>query len=460
MLQEVKTFFQLVQGQLQSVIALLLGWVVEVILFSQVDGLFKEFSSDATLRGLVYFLVIYCWFAFWLRYRLVLPRSGKNRIGIVVSIFSENEIERQRLKADFISELKKNLRQEGILNFSEVHFLKNHFAKKIAESNSPVDEIAKMNKRLRSHFFVWGNIKKRPTGEEGEKYFLSFHGYVTHKPIHQELKMELARDFSAVLPAEISFSERDFRGFEVSAAIVHLAAKYIIGVAAFVSQDPLLAFKLHNGLREQFNRYRPLPPHLQNIRNKIPILLSEEALWIARWHQETGKIAECKEYLQKSLQENPRNYGSWLRKAILDFLDGNVSESFASIQKAEQFAGQSLVWRYSKAFLHFWSEEYQKALKLCQKIKGQSYAGEDITCDEVRKFNLGLLSSNVQKPQLHFWIGFISFFKQQNLGNALADFEKFEELAGATIPLLKKKSSTYLIEIRKKMSLPSDSSKS
>ena len=55
----------------------------------------------------------------------------------MISIFSENEKERQRLKADFIAKLKKDFFQEGILNFSEIIFLKNHFSKQIKESDNP-----------------------------------------------------------------------------------------------------------------------------------------------------------------------------------------------------------------------------------------------------------------------------------------------------------------------------------
>lgn len=452
---DVDSFLRRAEEKFASPITLGTGILFCIILFTLIDGFIEKFINAVNIRGLLYLLITAIWIGAWIRNRFILPRNKKNRIGIVIAIFSESEIERQRLKADFIAELKRNIIQEGVLNFAEVIFLKNHFAKRIVESNSPIDDIRKMNRRLRSHFYVWGNIKKRPDGEIGEKYFLSFQGYVTHKPIRKELKEELARDFSAVLPKEISFSERDFRGFEVSAAIVHLAARYIIGVAAFVSQDPRLAFKLHNGLREQFNMYRPLPHHLQNIRAKIPLLLSEEALWIARWHQENGRITECKELLQKSLQENPRNYAAWLRKAVLDFHDGNVPEAFASIQKAEQFAGQRGEWRYSKAFLYFWSGEYQKAMKQCQKIKGRSYLGEDGTCDEVRKFNLDILSSNTEKPQLYFWLGFISYFKKNNLAEAHSDFEKFEELAESAHSSLRSKSTAYLLEIRRKMSLPS-----
>ena len=351
--------------------------------------------------------------------------------------------------------MKSEFQQEGILNFSEVIFLKNHFSKQIKESNNPREELGKINKKVKAHFYVWGDVKKRPDGDEGEKYFLNFQGYVIHKPISQNLSQEISKDFSKVLPREINFLEnRSFKGFEASAKLVHLAAKYIIGIAAFVSQDPQLAFRLHNGLKDQFNIFRPLPPYLQDIRNRIPLLISDETLWIAKWHFENKKISETKSFLEKSLLENNNNYGAYLFKAIIDFLiDKNIDEALKSIGKAEKYSKDTFEWRYGKAFLYFWKEDYEKALKLCQKIKQQGYQTETITLDEVRRFNLGLLGEAKPKAQLYFWIGYLSFFKLNNLADALQDFENFEKLADSKMGSLKQKSSAYLQEIKQKMGI-------
>ncbi|MBU2259741.1 hypothetical protein KKC44_03980, partial [Patescibacteria group bacterium] len=347
--------------------------------------------------------------------------------------------------------LTKNLRDEGLLKIAEVIFLKNHFAKKIFESDSPADEIRKMNKNIHAHFFAWGIIKKRPDEKSADcKYYLSFGGgYITHRPVPNDIRNELSKDFSKVLVPSICFSERFFQGFEISAQFIHLAVKYIIGLAAFISQDPQLAFKFHTGLKEQCKEF----PHLQIIKKKLPFLLSEEALWIARWHEDNGRLQESKEFVEKTLAEDSNSYGGWLLKARLNFREGDIDDAFHSVKKAEDYAGARGEWRYSKAFLHFWVGEFQKALRACNKIKSQSYDGEPATCEEVIAFNLNILESTNDKPQLYFWIGFISNFKKQNLSDALVYFEKFEELAGETMPILKSKSSAYLEEIKRKMNI-------
>jgi tetratricopeptide (TPR) repeat protein len=445
------------EENLPKIKTLIFGVFFILTVIVTIDGLVTDFANfiGFKVRPLIYSFLLISWIGYWIFNKFYLPRNKKNKVGIVIAIYSENETERQRLKADFISKIKKDLQQENISNFAEVIFLKNHFSEKIKEADNSRDKIRSINKKIKAHFYVWGDVKKRSDGDNDEKYFINFQGYVIHKPIHQNLSKIISIDFSKVLPKEVNFLEkRSFKGFEASATIVHLAAKYIIGIAAFVSHDPQLALKLHNGLKDQFNAFRPLPPHLQDIRNRIPLLISDEMLWIANWHFKNNRIGETKSFLEKSLSENNNNYGAWLFKAIIDFIvDKNIDEALKSVKKAEQYAKNTFEWRYSKTFLYFWKEDYQNALKLCQKIKQQSYLTEPITLEEVRKFNLNLLSDTNPKTQLYFWIGFLSYFKRNNLGDALQDFENFENSAKTNMSVLKEKSTIYLREIKREMGI-------
>jgi tetratricopeptide (TPR) repeat protein len=454
---QLEKLLYITEEKLPEIKTLILGLLLILGGIIAMDNLIIEFANFVgfKIRPPLYPVLLISWITYWAFNKFHLPRNKKNKVGIVIAIYSENESERQKLKADFISKLKKDLQQEGILDFSEVIFLKNHFSGQIKDSDNPQTKLESINKKIKAHFYVWGDVKKRPDGDEGDKYYINFQGYVVHKPISQNLSQIISMDFSKVLPKEVNFLEkRSFKGFEASAKIVHLAAKYIIGIAAFVSQDPQLALKLHSGLKDQFNAFRPLPLHLQDIRNRIPLLISDEMLWIAKWHFENNRVDEMKSFLEKSLSENSNNYGAWLFKAIIDFIiDKNIDEALKSIKKAEQYAKKTFEWRYSKAFLFFWKEDYQNALKLCQKIKQQSYSNETITLKEVREFNLNLLSDSKSKAQLYFWIGFLSYFKTGNLVDALEDFESFEKNAGDNMNILRQKSTAYLIEIRRKMEL-------
>jgi len=441
----------LIEERLSEIKTLFIGVGFFFGIFLTIDDFLSQFIS-IKIKAIVYLLLIASWVLFWVFNKFYLPKNKKGKIGIVISIFSENEKERQRLKADFIAKLKSDFQQEGILKFSEIIFLKNHFSKEIKDSNNPKEKLEKFNKKIKAHFYVWGDIKKRNDGENGEKYFLNFQGYVIHKPIPQNLSQEISKDFSKVLPREVNFLEkRSFKGFEASAKIVHLATKYIIGIAAFVSSDPKLALRLHNGLKEQFNAFKPLPPYIQDIRNRIPLLISDELLWIAKWYFKNNNIEKTKEFIKTSLNEDSNNYGTWIFKSIVDFSeDKNVSEALRSLKKAKRYAKNNYEWRYNEAFLYFWKSDYPTALRLCKKIRNSNYLAEKNTLTEVRKFNLDILQRDETKSQLYFWIGYLSYFKENNLKNALQDFEKFEKLSN-NIQVLKQKSSAYLIEIKQKI---------
>lgn len=399
-------------------------------------------------RFLFYGLLVTGWVIYWLIHKYKYPKKKKNKIGLVIAIYAESNNEKIRLKNDFVRLLQKNISQESFAELIDIIVLKNHLSEKI----KTIDDVHKLAKKTKGHFFLYGDVKRRQDGDS--KYFLSLEGLVVHRPINILLSDALKRDFMSVLPKEISFSETfEFKGFSFTADIVYLCVKYITGLAAYLSGDAWLAIDLHTNLRQEFNKFRPLPPHLQSIRNKVPLILSNEKVALARYYFLKGNMAESVRYLNESLNDNNQNYSAWLLKAIQDFkIENSPDEALKSIKKAEDNSGGRGEWRYSKSFLLFWRERYKDALAKCEKISKSSYTGEEITLSEVENFNLDLLK-NHKKPQLYFWLGYLNFKKKQNYPKALEYFEKFESEADSSMSELKQKSSAYLIEIKNKMKL-------
>lgn len=405
------------------------------------------FTAD-WIRFILYGLLILSWVVFWLVYKYKYPKKKKDRIGLVIAIYAENNHEEIRLKNDFVCLLQKNISQEGFADLMDIIVLKNHLSEKI---KTP-DDVHKLAKKTKGHFFLYGDVKRRQDGDS--KYFLSLEGLVIHRPINIFLSDALKRDFISVLPKEISFSETfEFKGFSFTADIVYLCVRYITGLAAYLSGDAWLAIKLHNNLRQEFNKFKPLPLHLQNIRNKVPVILSNEKVALARYYFLKGDLASSVNFLNESLNDNNQNYSAWLLKAIQDFkINNNPDEALKSTKKAEDYSGGRGEWRYSKAFLLFWQGKYKDALSQCGKISKGGYVGEEITLRDVEIFNLDLLK-NQKKPQLYFWLGYINYRKSQNYPKALEYLEKFESESDSSMNELKQKSSAYLIEIKKQMNL-------
>lgn len=454
MTEILKSIQNIKEDNLTQTKTLFIGVIALFLLFVFVDSFISNFLHDIKIRGFSYLFFLLAWIFYWFFNKFFLPRNKKGKIGLVIAIYSENERERQKIKEDFIFKLKDDLEKQGISDLFKIIFFKNHFSKEIMDSSNSRKHLENVNKKIKAHFYIHGNIKKRNDGEEGKKYFINFHGYVVHKPIPQGVSNSISADFAKVLPNSLNFLEkRSFKGFEASAGFVHLAVRYIVGLAAFVSGDPQLALNLHDGLKHKFDFLKPLTKNLKDIRSRIPLLISDESLWVSKWHFFHNRLSETRFFLEKSLIENDNNYGAWLFKSFIDFqVDKDIDESVKSIKRAKRYSSSSFEWRYNMAFLYFWKEDYENALRMCRKIKDQSYLNESNTLKEVRKFTLNLIHNYPEKSQLYFWVGFLSYFKDSNIVNALQDFENFDKFTDKDI-LLKKESSRYLKEIKKEMNI-------
>ncbi|MBU4478202.1 MAG: hypothetical protein KKH34_03835 [Candidatus Omnitrophica bacterium] len=182
------------------------------------------------------------------------------------------------------------------------------------------------------------------------------------------------------------------------------------------------------------------------------MLLSDEELLFAKKLYRDNKIKEAEEWLAKSLTSNANNYGAWLLKAVFDFrFKEDPKEALRSIKKAEKRSRFTFEWLYSKAFIYFWLEKYDKALKVCGAVLKQTYNEEHITLKEVEGFNLEAIKDNPAKVQLYYWIGFLNYKKENNLPKALEYLEEFEKKASGSMHMLLQRSQIYIKEIKRIM---------
>lgn len=434
---------------MHTVWALIFGVVLSIIAFSSVNGFIKEILSDTNTRFLVYVIIILLWVLYWAHYKFCLPKNKKHMVGLVVAIHTESSHEENRLRADLISNLQKSILNEGLGNLINIIVLKNHFCEKIKDAR----DVYNMRKKVKGHFYLFGKAKRRKDGEN--KYFLDLDGLVVHTPVDMHTSSALSQDFISVLPKEISFFESmEFKGFRITADIIYLAVKYITGIASYLSGDPNLAIKLHTNLKDEFDKLKPLPPNIQKIKNKVPSLLSDEELFIARSYYIKEDFPNMEKQVSKALEINPNSYGAWLVKAIVDFrFKNDPVEALKSIKMAKRYVKNTGEWRYSQAFLQLWLEKYPDAIRTIDKIIKCSYFHEPITATEVEQFNLKLLKEGKFKPQLYFWLGFINYKKTNNLPKSLEYLEEFEKKCTDEMLPLKNKSTPYLREIKKMMQL-------
>ena len=398
---------------------------------------FVPYISVVVVLDLILFFV-------WLRYAYSFPKRSDERLGVVIAVHVEELEDSKFFKNDFLTPFKTKI-SESNLPF-DVLVLKNHQAEKVVS----LEDARNVLERTKAHFCVWGSVKKRGNDSKGQKYWFSLRGVVVHSPIKEAQRVLLRKEFDALLPNKVAFEENlQFEGFEFRSNQLVTALNYITGRAALLSGDSDTAIRLHEPLFVAIQNGQSCPIPEKTIRELLAIEYDHKA---ATEFLLNKSIEEYEKSIEKALFYSSDNYGALLKKAIVEFNNGRGDARIAlrTIERAKQFAKSGYHWLYSKAFLHFWLEEYEKAIKTCDKLKEKNYEGEERTVQEVIKFNEDLVKI-YEKPQLYYWLGFVSYVKGGNASFADQWFQDFLDKAGDSMQDLHTRAQSYLSEIRKEI---------
>ena len=417
------------------------------------------------------------WVIFWIAHRNKYPKVTKGKIGVVLAIETENNLIRTKVYKDFVNHFNKLILENGLANYIQLIELNEYQSSILSnvlikhseylsqfrrdgyfDKTSRPQDLEKMQGKIGGHFYIWGKIRKRLDKES--KYFLDIDGLVRHIGIGVEKHKLVTNNFLEAWFKRIEFSEIfELKGFEISAELVFLVAKYIVGVAALVSHDPLLALTLHSKLKGELadilTKFNPPPQNLITISKKLDSFIAEENSLLATWYIRNGRPDLCDKYIQDSFAAKAENYSGYILKALRGFQEGNIKESFDYVMKAKKIAVNNQIWRYDLAFLYMWADDYKKGLAEYKKIAEKTFAGEVITVSEIIDFQKKLLTTNPKFAVSYFILGFLYYKKLSNLPNALENFETFmaETKKIPAFKNLREVTQSYLSEISKGMSL-------
>lgn len=422
---------------------LLSALLLEIIILLFVYGLVPK--GEVSFKWYVIWMsvVAIIILAGWAFYVWHYPKRSRDRLGVAIAIQVEDSEDSTFFTKDFLAPFKNKIHD---LNLPfDVLVLRNHQSENVVT----VDDARKVLKKTKAHFCIWGSIKKRKNAPEGEKYLFSLNGIVIHQPIREVQKVLLRTEFNALLPNMLVFEEKlQFESFDFRANQAVVALDYITGRAALLSGDFNTAIRLHESLYTAIQNGQRHPISKETIKNLLSLEYDLKASYEFFNPSAGGAYAES---VKKSLQYNQNNYGALLKRAVVEFDNGvgDARVALNTIKQAKDHAS-GYHWLYSKAFLHFWLEEYDEALKCCDKLKEKSYGGEEITVAEVQRFNENLLKS-FDKPQLYYWLGFVNFVKSKNPSLADKYFQEFIEKANDSMKDLKIRAESYLSSIKKEI---------
>lgn len=378
-------------------------------------------SDAAWIRALVALITAGAVFGVWLLSRRV-PKAKRGRVGIVVTISSENDEESQRLRADFIEPLRKAI-HNGVSGGS-IHLIElpRFLTGKIVDKES-ADAI---RRKCRAHMVLYGRVRRRANGVD-EFCHMELDGVVSHRPVPLETSLAFGNEFSELLPRGITIpAGQEFAGFTFTSGVTEIVSKYILGVAAGLSGDLQYAESMFSEVQARVKTSTDKFPIFAKLAQRIPFRLSEiyEAkanIAYSQWRAEPTpeRVAELGNAVAAigslSIQRRESYY---FFSAIHHFLyKRDIASALASLSNVKNTGG---IWNLNVAFLNAYKGNLKSAAR-----NYKSSAAKEVDIDtilQVEDFLCRILEIEPQKVQLHYCLGLFNAHVKGDKARAIQDF--------------------------------------
>ncbi len=382
-------------------------------------------SKIETLWWVVIVASLISLFIIW-RVSTRIPRSPSNKVGFVIAITHEDKSKQQMLSNDFVREIQ-DLVQAGNLRYQfKILVLNDFHASRIHDSESAYYYL----KHTRAHFLVFGKVRDRPLKNEVH-HFLNLSGIVAHRPIPIAASQLIAKEFAELLPGKLDISsEGDVFAFEITAKLIDLAARYIIGIASLVSGDFQYAADLFSSSQSIAQSMAGESPALLKIRDRAPKrLFTTYSVWCASLYEiwlstrDRTLLMQIEILIRKSLQLRPKDYPTLLLAAICYFmLHRDTKKAKNAIHECR--GEKDGTWLYSLAFLHAYEGKMNSAKNLYIRAFKKDIIRQDIPLQSEQFIN-DVLNSEPDKVQLYYCLGLINYHAKEDFNAAARDFGEF-----------------------------------
>jgi tetratricopeptide (TPR) repeat protein len=427
-------------------------------------GIWSFSQAPYDLKLVISLIACYLYSIIWAKYRFIFPRNEhhETKIGIVFAVEVENNSQKIRLNNDFLTKFNDLLSKNNLKSIVEVICLNEFQSKKVKpvlnnyqeaemrgkKKSKEINDFKKLNKEMKSHFFIWGNIKEREAGDPS--YVFDLNALVVHRQEKEGAKQEVKKAFINSWYKRILFKKSwELFGFELSANMTFLSALYVIGIAALVSDDPFLALRLHKQLLKNLESSIEEVPKFIKVKQEVESLISEENFLIAQIHYFAKDTGKANNSLIEAFKGGKSHYEHYLFESILKFEADDLDAALESIGKAERCAKNS-TWRYNKAFLLMVKGNYAGAWSIYRKLGNSSFGGEENVLKQIISYIKQYLKENPDKIQFHFVIGFLYYKKFKKYNLAIKEFKFFlKKVTDSKMNFLKKLAVIYKNKIEK-----------
>jgi hypothetical protein len=346
------------------------------------------------------------------------------KIGIVISLQTQNSNQYEKFEHDFITRIRKGLGSEHFW----IDVLPYNQAKKIYDKTSMLESLNETKAHLLITCFC-----SEGKQEGKDSYEVQMNCLVKHAHLDPETQKNFQEELNEITIDLILNKEDEFTSFKFSSDYLIVYSRYIIGLASMLSLDFHTAIHLFETLKSEFPDRLTIKP-LAVIRKRIKENLSfiYYALSVDEYHhlrnsKDYDHLEKSNEYINL-IRENEQqiyHYHCQLHLAIYQFLKNrNVKGAKQILTKLSNVKDSSHF--YSMAFLNAYEGNLRGALNFYKRaLKMPQPSGVSI---EVEEFIDHILSVEPDKYHLYLCLALINLYKgdHQLVGE---DLERFLEVA-------------------------------
>lgn len=363
-------------------------------------------------------------FIFWF-FTTKPPKVPTGRIGFLVCITCKDKQELEIINEDFIVPLR-NLIKSGKTG-KTFHFIeiRQHLAKNVIDTDSANE----LRIRCNAHFMIYGRVRRRTINNK-ENHVIELEGAVAHQPISDQVRDNLAAEFSELLPRSVHIPlENDMFAFQFTSEWAGIVARYIIGIAASYSGDTKYAEDLYHEVLLRLQNKDSSFPIFRKLKERIPARLAdiyeaEASACYLKWANtyDLECLQEVENCLDKIDPKFQNRQSCLVLKAIILFLTKrSVEESIRLLKKVKAHDNKS--WQCNMAFLYGYKGNLKQATRHYRFASKCNY--EQNTLYQVEDFINWVIEQEPSKFQLYYCLGFINMEIKGDQVLALENFENF-----------------------------------
>lgn len=378
--------------------------------------------------------------AIWLWRASMPPKPLLGKIAIAVAIRGETDEDQAIASRDLVEALQRSLHSDPQGDLFQVIHVPRYLCVGVAETHAAEC----LRERCRAHLLVWGDIRTRNV-DGARTRELALEGVVGHAPIAADLGSRFSAEMRALIPREFQIDCRsDLQGFRIATENLHVAAQYIVSVAAMLSLD----FRLALGLLEQLEHVAETATSAQHARiltDLVPKRIAECELGVSRlahvrWRltRDPAELEICEDSIDRYARRAGEDANFLVAKAICDVvLRGDCARALTRLIKCAAQRPRDPVCRYGIAFCRAVSgdldgayRDYRTAIDLDNESPGTAITGEPIAF-EVEEFLEWYVKRHPTLVQLHYCLGLLNKNRKKDQDRATSDFTKFLDSPGA-----------------------------